>query len=157
VNSWKVIFATIVIFGAGVVTGGLLVNHVVRPFHRSRPVEPSPTNQVDTVPQVLNPEFLKKQFVQQLDDKLDLTKEQREQIQKIISQGQQNTHDLWKLVQPQFQVLWHDTRQQIRDVLTPEQRKQFEQLMKQQHQMRHPPGTNAPPTVPAASTNAPVV
>jgi len=28
VNNWKVILATIVIFGAGVVTGGLLVSHV---------------------------------------------------------------------------------------------------------------------------------
>ena len=27
-NNWKVIFATVVIFGAGVITGGLLVNYV---------------------------------------------------------------------------------------------------------------------------------
>jgi hypothetical protein len=27
VNTWKIILATVVIFGAGVITGGLLVNH----------------------------------------------------------------------------------------------------------------------------------
>ena len=27
-NSWKIILAAVVIFGAGVITGGLLVNHV---------------------------------------------------------------------------------------------------------------------------------
>lgn len=29
-NSWKIILATVVIFGCGVVTGGLLVNYVER-------------------------------------------------------------------------------------------------------------------------------
>ncbi len=34
-NSWKVILATVVIFGAGVLTGGLLVNYVERE-HRAQ-------------------------------------------------------------------------------------------------------------------------
>src|SRR6202042_2104819 len=117
------ILATIVIFGAGVFTGGLLVNQVKHPFIRresSRSVTPA-----EILPPAVTPEFLKKQFIQQLSDKLDLSLQQSNQIQRIIDQGQQNTHDLWKLVAPQFQVVWHDTRQQIRDVLTPEQKKQF--------------------------------
>jgi hypothetical protein len=164
VNSWKVILATIVIFGAGVITGGLLVDHVKHP-RAFRPPVLSPTNSVDAVPPVINPEFLKKQFIQQLKDKLDLTPEQTEKIQKIITQGQENTHDLWRLVAPQFQVLWRDTRQQIRDVLTPEQRKQFETLMKQH--ARHQPPANAPntnspatngvPAAPSESPNAPAI
>jgi len=147
VNSWKVIFATIVIFGAGVITGGLLVNHVQHPSSRK----------ADDLPQILRPEMFSKQFIQQLDDKLNLTKDQREQIQKIIAQGQQNIHDLWKIIGSQFRSDLQDTRQQIKEVLTPEQRKQFELLMKQQHQMRHPQETNAPPTVPPVSTNGSAV
>jgi hypothetical protein len=155
VNSWKVILATIVIFGAGVFTGGLLVNQVKHPLIRresSRPVTPA-----ETLPPAVTPEFLKKQFIQQLSDKLDLSLQQSNQIQRIIDQGQQNTHDLWKLVAPQFQVVWHDTRQQIRDVLTPEQKKQFETLMKQQHAMHHQPATNAPPVAPSMPTNTPAI
>lgn len=148
-NFWKVIFATVVIFGAGVITGGLLVNHVKRPFH------PPPPPPWWDVPASARAEIFNKQFVQQLDDKLNLTKEQREQIQKIVARGQENIHNLWKIIGPQFQSDLRDTRQQIKEVLTPEQRKQFEMLMRQQHQLRHPPETNAPPTTPFTATNGP--
>lgn len=160
-NSWKVILATIVIFGAGVITGGLLVNHVQsRP--RTHAAQPNPANALNgEMPGSLRPEILNRQFVQELSDKLDLTPEQREKIEKIIGQGQQSTRDLWKLVAPQFQMVWRDTRQQIREVLTPEQRKQFELLMKQQRPFRRPPSappsTNAPPVLPSSATNGPAV
>jgi hypothetical protein len=157
VNSWKVILATIIIFGAGVITGGLLVDHVKHPayYHPPQPPKPpGPPSEIGDVPGPLRAQMLNKQFVAQLNDELQLTKEQREQIQKIISQGQQNTRDLWKLVGPQFQLVWRDTRQQIRNVLTPEQRKQFEVLMKQQ---RHPSSTNAPPAQISAPTNTPPI
>jgi Spy/CpxP family protein refolding chaperone len=149
VNSWKVIFATIVIFGAGVITGGLLVNHVQHPSRRA-----------DELPAIMRPEMFTKQFVKQLDDKLNLTKEQSEQIQNIIAQGQKNVRDLWKIIGPQVSSDLRDTREQIRAVLTPEQRKQFELLMKLQHQMRHPQETNSPPvapSMPVTPTNAPTV
>ena len=156
-KSWSLIFATIVIFGAGVITGGLLVDHVKHPTY-NRPSHPQPPqlapNETGDMPGPLRAQMLNKQFVGQLDDELQLTKQQREQIQKIISDGQQRTRDLWKLVGPQFQLVSRDTRQQIKNVLTPEQRKQFEILMKQQ---RHPSSTNAPPVQMSAPTNAPPV
>lgn len=154
-NSWKVILATIVIFGAGVITGGLLVNHVEKPLHAA----PAPTAGWSDVPPQLRPEMLNYRFVQRLSDRLDLKPDQRQKIEKIIADGQNRTHDLWKLVGPQFQSLWRDTRQQIREVLTPEQRKQFEELMRQQHPhpLRHPPGTNAPPELPRLDTNGPAI
>jgi hypothetical protein len=164
VNSWKVILATIIIFGAGVFTGGLLVEHVQRPFP-VHPQNPSkPPEGPDMLPQPLRPEILNKQFVEQLDDKLDLTLQQSNQIQKIIAQGQQNSRDLWKAVAPSFQGIWRETRQEIRDTLTPDQRKKFEMLMKQRP-MHHPLQTNAPPdtnvppppVVPSTETNSPAV
>lgn len=156
-NSWNVILATIVIFGAGVITGGLLVDHVVHPAAVHRPAEPKPpgppaTNESSDMPAPLRAQMMNKQFVGQLNDTLDLTPQQRQQIGKIISQGQQNTRDLWKLVGPQFQLVWRNTRQQIRLVLTPDQRKKFEALMKQQ---RHP-ATNAPPAQLSSPTNMPL-
>lgn len=156
-NSWNVILATIVIFAAGVITGGLLVDHVKHQPQVRHVMEPGPkpsmsANETNEMPGPLRAQILNKQFVGQLSEELQLTKEQREQIGKIISQGQQNTHNLWKIVGPQFQLIWRDTRVQIRQVLTPEQRKKFETLMREQ---RHLQSTNAPSAQLPASTNAP--
>ncbi|MGH7979868.1 MAG: hypothetical protein ACREE6_10875, partial [Limisphaerales bacterium] len=59
-SNWKVILASIVIFGAGVVTGGLLVIHVAR-FHPQRqPVT------WESLPPALRSQLLNANFVQLL-------------------------------------------------------------------------------------------
>jgi Spy/CpxP family protein refolding chaperone len=165
VNFWKVILATVVIFGAGVLTGGLLVNYVDHSHHWHRPSEPAqrpPENHdhADQHPQdVPRPPLadrLSKQFVQQLDGKLQLTPEQHEKIAKIVAEGQERNHEIWTNAAPKMRKVMSDVNQQIREQLTPEQQKQFEELMK------HPPrrsqnSTNAPPaampTTSPATTN----
>jgi hypothetical protein len=157
VNSWKVIFAivltTIVIFGAGVFTGGVLVNEV----NHSRQ-KPQRKPEAVSVPSITTsqtngqtpqspkpprlPEILNKQFLARLDEELHLTPEQREAIQKIITEGQNL-----------MRKTMIDARLEIREQLTPEQRSQFDELVKR------PPrrlfnGTNAPP-VPSPATNSP--
>ena len=148
-NSWKIILATVVIFGCGVVTGGLLVNYVERAHpeirrppaaaHRERP-----GSQELSLPR---PQMLNQQFVEQLDVALHLTPEQRQKISKIIADGQERNRDLWKLVSPQFRGVMQDVHQRIRTVLTPEQREQFGELMKQLSAHRPPAPTNAPATM----------
>lgn len=155
-NSWKVILATVVIFGAGVVTGGLLVNYVDRSHHGNlhRPqanadVPPPPENHDHDQPhpQDIPPprlaERMGKQFVQQLDDTLHLTPEQRGKIEKIIADGQERNHEIWTNVAPKMRAVILEVNQQIRAELTPEQLKPFEELLK--HPPHRPPGTNAPP------------
>ena len=152
-NNWKVIFATVVIFGAGVVTGGLLVNYVTYSHPRNNfrhltataEVHPPATNQLPHLadaPKPRLPEVLSKQFLQRLDEELHLSPEEREAIQKIINDGQ---NQMRKVIQ--------DARLEIREVLTPEQRKDFDELVKRPF---HKPifGTNAPAVLPSA-TNAP--
>ncbi len=159
-NFWKVILATIVIYGAGVMTGGLLVNHVdrsrFRPAHR--PDSPaaavnanSPTNapgQPASKSPPRLPEMLSKQFLQRLDEELHLSADQHSAIQKIITDSQ-------NLMRKTIT----DARLEIREQLTPEQRNQFDDLVKRPP--RRPAGaTNAPPVLtpantPAAATNAP--
>ena len=145
-NNWKVIFATVVIFGAGVITGGLLVNYVEHshPKTARRPAveaHPAVTNQsvrlADAVKARL-PEVLSKQFLQRLDENLHLAPDQHDAIQKIISEGQN-----------QMRKVLQDARLEIREILSPEQRQQFDELMKRPF---HKPlfGTNAP-----AATNLP--
>ena len=162
-NNWKVIFATAVIFGAGVITGGLLVNYVQhshpKAVHKIAPapeVHASMTNQPATnqvvhatdVPKLRAPEILSKQFLQRLQDELHLTPEQKEAIQKIISEGQN-----------QMRKVMQDSRLEIRDVLTALQQKQFDDLIKRPTRKAGsnpnvpaitPPATNAPATNAAA-------
>lgn len=150
-NSWKVILATIVIYGAGVVTGGLLVNHVHHSYARNprraeTPAAPgnsiSPTNgqgqAASKSPRP--PEILNKQFLQRLDEELHLAPDQHEAIQKIITEGQNLIHKT---------VL--DARLEIREQLTPQQRSQFDELVKRPPPRRPPGSTNAPPVMSAAT------
>ena len=162
-NSWRIILATVVIFGSGVVTGGLLVNYVERAYprpphgvNRNNPAKPGGVELPVPRPQLLN-----QQFVKQLDEKLNLTPEQRGKIEEIITEGQERNRDLWKQIAPQLRSVNQDVRQRIRAVLMPEQRKQFEELMKQLGPRRPPAFTNAPAvspptnTLPESATNAP--
>ncbi len=149
-NSWKVILATVVIFGAGVVTGGLLVNHVDRshPKHSLRPTAAInsivPTNSASQSKPPHLPELWSRQFIEQLNDELQLTPEQRAVIEKIIVEGQGQ-------MRKAVQAVRQEARQKLHEQLTPAQQKQFEELMKRA-QLRRSQTTNAPPPAP---TNSP--
>jgi chorismate mutase len=159
-NSWKIFLAIVVIFGAGVLTGGLLVNNVVQPHPKDiqrPPDEGNPHLQANNrdhdqprpqdLPKPRPPEMLSKQFVQQLDKTLHFTLEQRAAIAKIVADGQERNNEIWTIVAPQFHKVLQDVRQQIREQLTPEQRKQFEELLKRFRPAGHhpQPPPNSPP------------
>lgn len=117
-NNWKVILATVVIFGAGVVTGGLLVGHVENSrLGMVRHASPKGSNSARAKPHV--PEMLHHSFLQRLDAELHLTRKQHAAIQKIMNEGQ---NQMRKAVQ--------DARLEIREVLTREQRKRFDELVR---------------------------
>lgn len=159
-NSWKIILATIVIFGAGVMTGGLLVNDVDRanrnnhrpPDAEGRPQsEHGPSRPVE-FPRPRQPELLSTNFVKRLDDVLKLTQDERATIEKIIAEGQEQNHAIWTNNAEQMRRVMQDVRHRVREQLNSDQQKQFDDLMR--HAPRRPPGsTNAPPVLPP--TNAP--
>ena len=165
-NSWKIILAAVVIFGAGLITGGLLVNKMEppRPKDIQRPPgelnpRPQANNNRDheppdpqDLPKPHPSEMLSKQFVQRLDKTLRFTPEQRAAIGKIVADGQERNHEIWTNVAPQFHKVLQDVRQQIREQLTPEQQKQFEELMKRFRPAGHHP---QPPTNSPSSTSKP--
>ena len=152
-NNWKVIFATVVIFGAGVITGGLLVNYVQhsRPKAAHHPAAPeakpvatpatNPAVRLADAVKARPPEVLSKQFLQRLDETLHLGPDQHEAIQKIIGDGQN-----------QMRKVLQDARLEIREILTPDQQAQFDVLVK--HPFRkalfgtNTPSTNLPATGP---------
>jgi hypothetical protein len=168
VNSWKVILATVVIFGAGVFTGGLLVNSIQHSHPKNNHRQPaneearspaeahetqSRTNSLVNLPRPRPPEILGDKFVQQLDDALQLTPDQRASIQKIITDGQERNHSIWTNNSAQMREVIQDVRHRVRELLTADQQKQFEELMKRAPRRQN--STNAPPNL--SLTNSPAV
>jgi hypothetical protein len=152
VNSWKVIptivLATVLIFGAGVFTGGMLVNHVKTSGAKKAAQTVATTNcptLTTTNPMVKtadpNQDFLTKQFLAKLDEQLKLTADQHKSVEKILNDSRDDVKKTTKFA-----------KMQIREVLTPEQSKQFDALFKKP---KKPADTNSPSAVLPATISIP--
>jgi hypothetical protein len=163
-NSWKVIPAVLVIFGAGVVTGGLLVNYTEHEhrgggrlsFWGSHPHSPSEEHGSPTgdLPGPRSPEMWRKDFIGHLDEALQLTPEQHAAISKIIAEGQEQNREIWTNVAPKMREEMDQVHQRIRAELTPDQQKQFEAMTKRFGPHR-PPHDREPPAFPPPTNNIP--
>ena len=131
-NSWKVILATMVIFGTGVVTGGLLVHHAERSHERHSGRSGTATRP----PQQLSAGVMRIEFLRRLERELDLTPEQREPIDRIIRDSQDRMKKLMETVEPRRREEYKRTIDEFRKVLNPDQRKRLDQLIKQQQRSR---------------------
>ena len=120
-NTWKVILATLVIFTAGLVVGGLFVKRTS--------ASPNPTA---ARPPGMNPGQFRLQALRHyMVKELNLTPEQDAQIDKIISASQSRTQELWTPVQASVRKETEDACDQIRAVLTPEQQTKFDARSKE--------------------------
>jgi Spy/CpxP family protein refolding chaperone len=153
VNSWKVILATMVIFGTGVVTGGLLVRFVDHPDRHPK----KPTPAVHPA-QPSSPGGVRLEFLRRVQPDLGLTPEQHDRIDKILKESQERTRKLMEPVQPHLRDEVQKTKEEFREILTPAQQTRFDELLKQQQRPREP-RRQQPAREPAAeavpSTNAP--
>jgi len=134
----------VLIFVAGILTGATLVRVAQRAPRQFRNVQPPfaenrlPSNPANPnspndprPPNTGNPSgLLSREFIQVLERQLRLTSEQRERIDKIMADGQERVRELRARIDPELRKELQQTREQIRSALTPEQREQFEQLMK---------------------------
>ncbi len=117
-KAWKVIFATLVIFCAGLVVGGL----VVRKISTVPPATNGPSG---------NPgQYHLQSLLKRMDRELALTPEQDAQIKKIISTSQERTRELWKPVAQKLNTETVSACEQIREVLTPDQQAKFDVISK---------------------------
>ena len=131
-NFKPVNLATLVIFGTGVITGGLWLNHLRdarprSPHHQSATGDHHSDN-------VRPPKILSRPFLKTLDQQLELTPDQHAAIQKIMSEGQE-----------QMRKTVRDTRLEIREVLTPAERAKFDELVSRRF-IRPLFNTNPPPS-----------
>jgi len=138
VNTWRVILAALVIFGTGIVTGGLVVEQSARlrtPPSRPGPVAVRPA-------QSTSAGGMRLEFLRHIERDLNLTADQRERIGKLISESQERTRKLMEPVAPQLRQEMVHTKEAFRAVLTPQQAARFDELLKQQQHPReqhHPP------------------
>ncbi len=123
-NSWKPILAALVIFAAGVVTGGLTVNL------RTKPQAPGLRAFEQRASPAQNWDNRIRELGKRMERQLDLTAEQRGRIETIVRESQRRIKGVFEEVAPKAREEFRETRMKIREVLTPEQRKKFEELFK---------------------------
>jgi hypothetical protein len=152
VNAWKIILATLVIFVAGIITGASLVKfaqnrggrmnprpqtEINQPNNPGRPENPNRRNDPEFGNQPgQQPSLLNRQFVLGLDRQLKLTREQREKVEKLMVEGQERIRQMRSKLEPEMRKEMHSVNEQIKTLLTPEQREQFERIMKQRFPLR---------------------
>jgi DNA-binding MarR family transcriptional regulator len=149
VNIWKIILATVIIFGAGVVTGGLLVSHSERVklrqlrAHLTAAAQPPqwtpPLREFPRRPEgelQLSFEQRRIEFLLSVTRELKLTPEQRQRIEPLLRESQEAIRKLWEPIKPQMRKELAAVTEKIREELTPQQRKRFEELMKRQQTRR---------------------
>ena len=136
VSPWKVILATLVIFVAGLVTGAIGVQRLLKPGG------PRPR------PEVVHPWMLRDSFRVELERRLQLSPEQSERIERITREGQERVREISSLVAPEIQAELKAVREEIRETLTPEQRTKFEEILRTRRarpgDIERPPGERRP-------------
>jgi Spy/CpxP family protein refolding chaperone len=108
-RKWQAILSVLLIFLLGVAAGGL-VAYAVSPPRRA--IEGGPAG-------------MEKFIMERLTRQLDLDTAQREQVRKIVRESQEEM----AAVRRQAQQLVAKSEARIREVLTPEQREHFDQII----------------------------
>jgi len=137
-----------VIFGTGVVTGGLLVGHFERapaPPRQPGPGMPRPGP-------MLSAGSMRLDLLRRMSKDLELTTEQHERVDKILKESQERTR---KVMAPFLREEMRRTTVEFRAVLTPDQQPRFDELLKEKQQQQQrardqrrapQPGDTAPAT-----------
>ena len=143
---WKIWVALLVLFVSGVLIGSVGTRMYVRHkltgiFARERPA-------------------VRNLFVRRLTRELDLTREQREEIEQIASRAAEKFHELHREHRSQAEDLFDQSASEIKKHLSPAQQEQFDELrkrMKERHKRRRhgPPHGGHPPPPPPPPPPAP--
>ena len=147
-NAWKPILAALVIFAAGVVTGGLTIQ-LREPRPAPVPVEKTPVRKVPAMPR----EAQLRELSRRMQAELDLAPEQRDRIEAIIHDSQERMKTVRDEVGKKIGEEFREMRLKIRGELTPEQRKKFTEIMKQHDERDKRDERSARPSPPAAKPN----
>lgn len=120
-STWKVILATLIIFAAGVVTGGLFVKGSSK-----KAAKPKEVNLVRT------------EMLRRLTRDLNLNAQQRQKINDILQESNERGKILRDVIEPELRAEYKKAIEDIREQLTPSQRNRFDELLKQQKRKGNP-------------------
>jgi len=124
VKIWKVILAVVVIFGAGLVTGALVMrNHM-------RAAQKPPTAVPGGPPGSGMWGVSRSQFVEKMHRQVNLTPEQCKEVDRIMKESHDRMAKLWEPIAPQAREETKLVREEILAVLTPDQRPKCEEFFK---------------------------
>jgi Spy/CpxP family protein refolding chaperone len=107
-SKWQVRLAVLIIFVVGFIAGGLAMN-IYRDRHRP-------------------PRAGGRGGFEQMLDKLDLTQDQRTQVNEIFEDARKQLTELRKESEPRFREVRKNTDDRLQAVLTAEQWEQFKQM-----------------------------
>lgn len=122
------------IFGAGVVTGGLLVRTRVVQHQTAPAPAPAASIQPAATPIAANVAPGRQMFIQRVRNELDLTPEQSAKVDEIMADSHKRIAKIYEPVTPQAREETRRVRQEIMGLLTPEQRRKFNQSVKRQRE-----------------------
>ena len=143
---WKVILAALVIYSAGVVTGGLTLR--LDFFNSSSPEKTSRGSSRSRQ---------RPDFIDRMQKELGLSPEQRERISQILQESRERMRALWDSVSPKADEEFRHVRTLILAELTAEQAKIYEEQFKSfGSKRRHNEGERRPPRSETNSSGSPV-
>lgn len=116
-RKWQIRGAVLVIFLLGFLAGALTLNI----YHSKRPPSLSET---------------RRERFEQMMDHLNLTSDQRTQVNQIMSETRQKFIEYRKQSEPRFKEIRNTTNERIQAILTPEQWKQWQQMTDEMRQRR---------------------
>ena len=119
-NKWQVRLAAIALFALGMLAGALVVNLYYSRFSPASARRPEAR-------------FFR---VEDMKERLNLTPEQADAVEKIFSDTRAQLQELRKQSEPKFGEIRQQTDARLQQVLTPEQWQQF-QNMKNEMRERH--------------------
>ena len=118
-GKWQVRVAVLLLFVVGFIAGGLAMN-----IYRARQWSPRGGGRGG--------------FEQML-DKLDLTQDQRTQVNDIFDDARKQLTELRKESEPRFREVRKNTDERLQTVLTPQQWDQFQQMTDRRNRSRGRP------------------
>ncbi|MCS1408160.1 MAG: hypothetical protein M2R45_01330 [Verrucomicrobia subdivision 3 bacterium] len=129
-NVWKVILAAFILYVAGIVTGTFVAGY--------RAKVPKPEMQMPSPPHT-------RDIMRRMESRLDLTDEQREQVNTILQASQDRMRSLMHEVKPQLEAESKTMREQIEALLSEEQMEKFDKVFRHRGMRpRHDPGERGP-------------
>ncbi len=135
----KLIVATLVIFGAGIVVGTLLESRRMAQARRTE------IDRRGAVPLALWQRF---ETLRRTMRQLELSPEQNARIEGIIKESHARFQKLWEPMAPMARAELEQLKSRIAAELGPEKQAKFEEILRQRSQRRPHPSTNSVPAEP---------